>query len=154
MLNFVKTKKGFSLVELLIIVFVIGILTAVAIPAASSIISNANVRVCKLQQKDLAAQAQNWCVRNNYNSDFDYAIANEDSRPKVIEYNTPLSQDQITLLATDIHPNIACCPSGGTYTFIVTPQPSGIPKIQCICDCEDHADPNANQNNQVMPLAE
>lgn len=153
MLKFVKTNKGFSLVELLIIVFVIGILTAVAIPASSALVASANVKVCKLQQKDLAVQAQNWCVRNNFNDNFSYAIANEDSKPKVIEYNTPLSQDQITLLATDIHPNIACCPSGGTYTFIVTPQPSGIPNIKCVCDCPEHANTDST-GTPVMPLAE
>ena len=153
MLKFVKTNKGFSLVELLIIVFVIGVLTAVAIPASSALVASANVKVCKLQQKDLAVQAQNWCVRNNFNDNFSYAIANEDSKPKVIEYNTPLSQDQITLLATDIHPNIACCPSGGTYTFIVTPQPSGIPNIKCVCDCPEHANTDST-GTPVMPLAE
>ncbi len=153
MLKFVKTNKGFSLVELLIIVFVIGILTAVAIPASSALIANANVKVCKLQQKDLAVQAQNWCVRNNFNADFSYAIANEDSKPKVIEYNTPLSQDQITLLAEEVHSNIACCPSGGTYTLIVIPQPSGIPKIQCVCDCPEHANTDST-GTPVMPLAE
>ncbi len=153
MLKFVKTNKGFSLVELLIIVFVIGVLTAVAIPASSALVASANEKVCKLQQKDLAVQAQNWCVRNNFNDNFDYAIANEDSKPKVIEHNTPLSQDQITLLANDIHSNIACCPSGGTYTLIVTPQPSGIPHVQCVCDCPEHANSDST-GTPVMPLAE
>jgi prepilin-type N-terminal cleavage/methylation domain-containing protein len=153
MLKFVKTNKGFSLVELLIIVFVIGILTAVAIPASSALVASANVKVCKLQQKDLAVQAQNWCVRNNFNDNFSYAIANEDSKPKVIEYNTPLSQDQITLLAEEVHSNIACCPSGGTYTLIVIPQPSGIPNIKCVCDCPEHANTDST-GTPVMPLAE
>lgn len=155
MFKLLKSKKGFTLVELLIIVLVIGIVTAVAIPAFGSYVKVANTKVCRLQREDLESQAQNWCMRNNFNADFDYAItSDENSRPKVIEYQVPLSDDQITLLATDIHPNIVCCPSGGTYTFTVTPQPSGIPIITCVCDCEDHIDTNANQNPPVMPLAE
>ena len=156
MFKLLKSKKGFTLVELLIIVLVIGIITAVAIPAFGSYVKVANAKVCRLQREDLESQAQNWCMRNNFNDTFDYAITSDDDmRPEVIAYQTPLSDDQITLLATDIHPNICCCPAGGTYTLIVTPQPSGIPIITCVCDCEGHVDPNdANQNNQVMPLAE
>ena len=155
MFKLLKSKKGFTLVELLIIVLVIGIVTAVAIPAFGSYVKVANAKVCRLQREDLEAQAQNWCMRNNFNDTFDYAITSDDDmRPEVIAYQTPLSDDQITLLATDIHPNICCCPAGGTYTLIVTPQPSGIPIITCVCDCEDHINPDANQNTPVMPLAE
>ena len=139
---------------MLIIVFVIGILTAIAIPASSALVGSANAKVCKLQQKDLAVQAQNWCVRNNFNDNFDYAIANENSRPKVVAYNTPLSQDQVTLLSKEIHTNIACCPSGGTYTLIVIPQPSGIPHITCVCDCPEHVVEDSTAGTPVMPLAE
>lgn len=155
MFKFLNSKKGFTLVELLIIVLFLGILAAVSIPAFGTYIKTANAKVCRLQCKDLESQAQNWCMRNNFNDNFDYCITSDDDmRPEVIAYQTPLSDEQITLLATDIHPNIVCCPSGGTYTLIVHPQSSGIPDIECVCDCEDHIDPDANQNNQVMPLAE
>lgn len=155
MFKFLNSKKGFSLVELLIIVLFLGILAAVSIPAFSSYVKTAKAKVCILQCEDLEAQAQNWCMRNNFNDNFDYCITSDDgATPRVIAYQTPLSQDQINSLAKDIHPNIVCCPAGGTYTLIVYPQSSGIPNIECVCDCEGHIDPDANQNNQVMPLAE
>ena len=134
MYKILNSKKGFTLVELLIVVLVLGTLLAIAIPTHTAILQNSHIRVCKIQQKELVSQAENWCIRNNFNSDFNYKITSDGETATVQSHELPLSADQIYLLETDIHPRLPACPSCGTYYITVTPHHSGIPVVTVRCD--------------------
>lgn len=59
-------KKGFSLVELMIVVVIMGILIAVAIPLYGAITENANNKTCANNIKTIKSNAA--AYKTNYNS--------------------------------------------------------------------------------------
>ncbi len=139
MLKFMCSKKGFSLVELMIVVVVIGILVAVAVPAYSSVMAASNKKICNLQMRELQSETKEWCINNSFNDHYDYAIASVDGNAQVQGYVTPRSAEDASWLLTNVHNGeVSCCPAGGTYYLKVIKRPSGIPEIDIFCDCEAH----------------
>ncbi|MEG3007608.1 MAG: prepilin-type N-terminal cleavage/methylation domain-containing protein [Oscillospiraceae bacterium] len=59
-----KNKKGFTLVELMVVVAIIGILTAIAIPVYNSVTSKADQRTCDANVRILKAAVENYHVDN------------------------------------------------------------------------------------------
>ena len=135
MKNFLKSKVGFTLVELLVVVLILGIIIAIGIPAYRGVTKNAHIKVCNVNQAEIAKQAKEYCMDEEFNSDFNYKIVS-DGEKGTIEANTmALSQDQIYLLTNDTHHGKPlCCPAGGTIIVTVIPHGSGIPKIEVVCD--------------------
>ncbi len=58
-------KKGFSLVELMIVVVIMGILIAVAIPLYGAITENAEKKTCKSNQALIREMFAKYCVAEN-----------------------------------------------------------------------------------------
>ena len=66
-------KKGFSLVELMIVVVIMGILIAVAIPLYGSLTENAERKTCQDNQRTMRAMYASWVLmgqENDINSFF------------------------------------------------------------------------------------
>lgn len=144
MFKFFKSKKGFTLVELLTVVLVMGILVSVAIPVFTSFTKASKTKICSAQRTQISSEAKDWCIRNNWNAYVSYAISSDEEGNRIfLNYDTPgytagLSDDQKVLFDSDVHPRVDACPSGGTYYVEVLPRESGIPEIAVFCDCEDH----------------
>ena len=64
MFCFLKSKKGFTLVELMIVVVIMAILVAVAVPIYSAVTSNARKKTCLANQRELQAQITNATMMN------------------------------------------------------------------------------------------
>lgn len=62
-------KKGFSLVELMIVVVIMGILVAVAIPLYGAIQDNAKNKTCKNNMTSLRSNATNYYASNDVKVD-------------------------------------------------------------------------------------
>ena len=63
--SLLRNRKGFSLVELMIVVVIMGILIAVAIPLYNAITHNANNKTCGSNIKTIKTNATNYIA--NYN---------------------------------------------------------------------------------------
>ena len=68
-------KKGFSLVELMIVVVIMGILIAVAIPLYGAIKDNANNKTCLNNIKTIKSNAANYAASYNVNVDSKASLA-------------------------------------------------------------------------------
>ncbi len=59
MFKFMKSKKGFTLVELMIVVVIMAILVAVAVPIYSAVTANARKKTCLANQREIQSQLNN-----------------------------------------------------------------------------------------------
>ena len=59
MFKFMKSKKGFTLVELMIVVVIMAILVAVAVPIYSAVTANARKKTCIGNQRNIVSQVNN-----------------------------------------------------------------------------------------------
>ena len=108
-----KSKTGFTLVEIMIVVLIIGILLAIAIPNFVSARESSRAKACVGNLKQIDSATQQWCMDQKKNA------ANYGTGP-VITTDLYVSGGTGYLRATP------ACPSAGAYTaaasITTTPQ--------------------------------
>lgn len=111
-------KKGFSLVELMIVVVIMGILIAVAIPLYGAITKNANNKTCATNIKNIKAAATSYYASNDQ---------------KAI--------DNAGLLMMMDDGKMPVCPLGGAYGIKIAT------KGNAVVYCNNTSDSHAPQGN-------
>jgi prepilin-type N-terminal cleavage/methylation domain-containing protein len=89
-------RRAFTLVEIMIVVLIIGILLAIAVPNFVKARESARVKTCIAQLRRIEASKEQWAMEN-----------------KKSGTDTPVQAD----LATDYMKGWSECPAGGTYTI-------------------------------------
>ena len=68
MFKFMKSKKGFTLVELMIVVVIMAILVAVAVPIFSAVTANAKKKTCIGNQRQIISSVGDWIMLQDNSS--------------------------------------------------------------------------------------
>ena len=93
-----KVQKGFTLIEIMIVVLIIGILLAIAVPNFVKARDSSRAKSCVANLKQIQAAKEQWAMDNKKNGT-----------------DTPGTTDIYGASAyVKAEPS---CPSGGTYTF-------------------------------------
>ena len=87
---FMKSKKGFTLVELMVVVVIIGILTAIAIPVYNSVTVKAEKSSCEANLRTINGMKAQWQMMDTNERPADFADMFQGGA-------------------------VPTCPSGGTY---------------------------------------
>ncbi len=93
-----KRKRGFTLIEIMIVIMIIGMLLAVAVPSFLRARDVSRARACQSNLKNLVGAKERWAMDNNRGAT-----------------DTP-TMDQIALPGVYIR-SVPVCPSDGTYTL-------------------------------------
>ena len=60
-----RNQRGFTLVELMIVIVIIGVLAAIAVPAYSSYVSKAQERTCEANRRMISTAAGIYYIEHN-----------------------------------------------------------------------------------------
>ncbi|MBQ5988845.1 MAG: leucine-rich repeat protein [Oscillospiraceae bacterium] len=142
-----RAKKGFTLVEVIIVLVIIAIVAAIAVPNISGYIKRSKANNCQHTMNDFVNDLEYKIVSKRY---YDVSELN-DELIKLVDsyadsYEPPTSNPQngkFTSLTTELKKVTGICPNGGQYTVEWTIKPGDDPNTakvkigKCECDCID-----------------
>ncbi|MBP1592414.1 MAG: prepilin-type N-terminal cleavage/methylation domain-containing protein [Oscillospiraceae bacterium] len=143
-----RAKKGFTLVEVIIVLVIIAIVTAIAVPNISGYINRSKANNCLHTMNDFVNDLEYKIVSKRY---YDINELNDEltglveaaSDSRKANANVTSSDGKFQLLEEKITEAAGICPNGGQYTVEWTIKPGDDPNTakvkigKCECDCID-----------------
>lgn len=97
---FSKTRKAFTLVEIMIVVAIIGILIAIAVPGFVQARTQSRARACQENLSKIDGAKEQWALENNKGTS-----------------DSPAWTDLVQSDGSGYMKSQPTCPGGGTYTI-------------------------------------
>lgn len=124
MFKFMKSKKGFTLVELMIVVVIMAILVAVAVPIFSAVTKNARIKTCAANRREIVSQVNGLLMGNidgtQHTAAGGFKITSDGSVGTLALEGT---QGDATAYTKDnfegLFQDVPYCPAKGTYTVTI-----------------------------------
>ena len=142
MFKFLKSKKGFTLVELMIVVVIMAILVAVAVPIYSAVTANSKKKTCAANMRELSEQVSNYCSGSMTATTYmlpegesgTIVISSDGDKGSFVSGTGPFDAE----LMGNLFNSLPYCPGGGTYNITLTGLGSDtVPKLTITCDYND-----------------
>lgn len=138
MFKFLKSKKGFTLVELMIVVVIMAILVAVAVPIFSAVVENAQKKTCAANKREILSQLTNYCIGNSttndiFNKDDEFVITFNGATGEITTPGEEISKEDVEAMFQDV----PYCPVENSVYEVTLTEGVGSPVITIECSIHD-----------------
>ena len=145
MFKFMKSKKGFTLVELMIVVVIMAILVAVAVPIFSAVTANAKKKTCIGNQRQIISSVGDWIMVQPDPSAIDgaFSVSGGQEDGAFTGWSGDMSTNQAAIKG--LFKTIPVCPADGVIEVTINPGSSTGTQSTVTTSCTaGHEVPNTN----------
>ncbi len=143
MFKFMKSKKGFTLVELMIVVVIMAILVAVAVPIFSAVTKNARIKTCAANRREIVSQVNGFLMGNVDGEQHTKAGSFVVKADGTVTAGTNADEAYTDTMFKGLFQEVPVCPNDGIFTVSIKAATSGTVNettATVVVSCNSHTD--------------